>query len=140
MPVNKETFRKYIDTIKKGLDKYPEGRLDMEETKVYVGKEESEYISYHPCGTVHCVAGWFMVGAKTDEELKSVGYNFKDGVETIDELFGCSFNYWARDNKDIWGNEDGEYMFSSPSAYGDNVSTLDHVINHLEIVYLRLEK
>ena len=81
--------------------------------------------SRHECGTVHCVAGWYLLAKRwngKDRFLKGQNnYNFEDGARLM--AWDAGFNTikkmlnWADDNPKIWGNVYGENMFTGQSAY-----------------------
>ena len=131
-----ENFRKYTGKVK----------IDMAETST----------KDHPCGTVCCHAGAYHVIKRfigdfipkvRDEELdmeEITPYGIGRQLMALDLGFSNfrEMLRWARDNKDIWGNEYGEHMFSSNDAFirfGAEV-TLKRIINHWEGVGRRLRE
>jgi hypothetical protein len=104
----------------------------------------------HDCGTVHCVAGWYVVAIRDNDDyiksrIKSKKCHFHHGAYRIAETLGFEtldeLEEWAEDNPEIWGNQDGSYMFSEESAYNGMAERTDKmscVIEHLEGVRDRL--
>jgi len=83
---------------------------------------------YQPevCGTVNCVAGWYVVakGTEDPQTLKYIRENhidFEYGAMLMAEDLGFNSEEelmaWAKDNPEIWGNESGDFMFSRYRAY-----------------------
>ena len=121
------------------------------------------------CGTTQCHGGWYAIAALSYKKRKE-GVEYDDGankmakhlgfkesvskrqtdvyekgqmIEASDKL--CS---WANKNPEIWGNTDGNIMFS---CYGrmafyhetkrpDGALTLQHIVDHWKEVYERLWK
>jgi hypothetical protein len=107
------------------------------------------YDDCHECGTVHCVGGWYAVANLDRERIKDkikngrVGYD--DGADLLANDLGFASHYalqnWAEENPKIWGNEGGDEMFGSASAYDD--AGFDGVIAQWELVkqnLIELEK
>lgn len=112
---------------------YPESRLDMKETSVNNG---------HKCGSVHCHGGWYAVmRCSTDENL-----DYTDGADKMATDLGfdeyVDLKYWADQCPEIWGNYEGDQMFSSVYAFEsdtrDGAYTLKHIADHWSEVADRL--
>lgn len=91
---------------------------------------------WHPCGTVHCVGGWYGISAL--EAIDNRIYtSYTKGAEKMAQDLGFSrpreLTIWAYNNSEIWGNNDGPYMFSEAAAY-DGAKNLHEVIAFLEKV------
>lgn len=96
------------------------------------------------CSTPCCHAGWYLVARFPSRPLDlawTYGASFlsKDlGFEYLNEL-----QDWAKDNPELWGNEDGRYMFKLSKAFtpGDKkeAETLNDIIDHWKEVYKRLK-
>ena len=110
----------------------------------------------HPCGTVCCHAGAYYITKrfigdfiprvmdKYCEMEEVTPYGIGRQIMALDLGFDDfrELLVWAKDNKDIWGNKYGEYMFSSKDAFvrfGAEV-TLEKIINHWEGVGRRLRQ
>lgn len=105
--------------------------------------------SGYKCGTVHCVAGWYAVGAIN---LRKKGLTYQDGVYKINRDLGFTNIYfisaseleiWASLNRNVWGNDNGHFMFSNAIAYyhptkrPNGALNLQHIIDHITEVYER---
>ena len=119
------------------------GAFDIDESRVY-SKEHN-----YECGTVHCVAGWYVVANLGREfiadKIKKGFVDFNSGVELIVKDLGfayrCDLEHWAYKNPKIWGNDRGLSMFSDKRAY--NNKGFDGVIAQWELVkqnLIELEK
>jgi len=99
-----------------------------EGTEVHMMSVNSGY-KYDPdkinnlCGTVACHAGWFHFSHKDV-------YTYTDYTESAQEMaeyLGFEKRRLIRDymksNSSLWGNEKGEFMFSSSKAFGLPKST-----------------
>ena len=85
----------------------------------------------HQCGTVHCHAGWFLLGLLWDGtspflHQKSVSYF--TGTEKMARMLGFTSPFEMQiffdKNPSIWGNTDGYYMFSAFSAFNSTKEAL----------------
>lgn len=100
----------------------------------------------YECGSVHCHAGWYAIAA-CDLTQPLTFYNgacqmAKDlGFEDYTGLLN-----WARQHNKVWGNYNGERMFTSEDAFfnGDKrpkgAKTLQDIIDHWTEVYYRLKE
>ena len=83
-----------------------------------------EAIQEPSCGTPGCHAGWAYIalGGWACQERRL----FQDGIEVLSKFLGFDYNHndltaycqlaeWA--TPQIWGNDIGRHMFSSPSAF-----------------------
>ena len=120
--------------------------VDMAET--HIRKDE--------CGTTACFAGWYELACQVDEgtvrwtddgclrRCKSIGAApFRDGSGRLALDLGFksdeALSDWALCLPEIWGNSDGDSMFSSPFAFGKQAVTLQDIIDHWHGVADRLE-
>ena len=110
------------------------GAFDMIENRVYSKKHK------HECGTVHCTAGWYAV-ANSDRQVIKDKINqgcvdFRDGADLMAIDLGFDNTYdlkcWAYENPEIWGNEDGRWLFAKDEAY--NTSGFEGVIAQWQLV------
>ena len=126
-------------------DALKEGAFDIAENRVYSKK------SGYECGTVHCVAGWYVVANLHRKEIKDrvnkgyVDYNAGTKLMANDLGFIDKFELrdWAHDNPKIWDNLNGYDMFTDELAY--NNPGFEGVISQLRLVKqnlieLRVEK
>lgn len=112
------------------------------------------------CGTVACHAGWYAFNHLSNkfkwhkyhelderEFLSAIDrhISWRDGSDLIakDLGFTCMSDVekWAEENPDIWGNENGKFLFSSNSAFGcsrNKKVTLVDIANHWKGVAERL--
>lgn len=125
----KQQWQTVIDNFEKVLPlATQQGHLDMDEYLVNT--------SWHKCGTVHCVGGWYAV-AVLDTTGPEVDYN--DGANALAAHLGFQDRYlleqWAEQNPEIWG-EYGKCMFYGVEAYG-GAQTLAEVVDYLKGVRYR---
>lgn len=92
----------------------------------------------HPCGTPMCHGGWYGL-VTTDFHYFSEG-----GLQMANDL-GFEDRYslvlWAHENSEIWGNENGRYIFSDSKAFGleeHELTSLHQIIDHWKGVKERL--
>ena len=97
--------------LENALKKYPDMELNMVEPIVQA--------DHHPCGTIHCHAGAYLIGAQELEKGKS--YDFKQGAELMAHNLGFTskdaLSLWADKNPKIWGSIFGRGMFSYSRAF-----------------------
>lgn len=136
----KKQMQKVIDIMYSVLPlTFEEGaRLDMMEVSVND--------CFHKCGTVHCFAGWFAVGALNAGLLKGKIY-YSVGADLMANMLGFKLKtdliYWAANNEHIWGNEAGDGIFSASRAFESphrphGAQNVTDIIHHLEDVQSRL--
>jgi len=107
------------------------GLVESEPPKCRVNMSKGVYKS---CGTSACHAGWFGVTQIKGAPKES---RYRDGgLQTVDESFGyagaaskmarflgksdkLSLKNWAKNNPDLWGNDNGEQMFSDSVSRGN---------------------
>ena len=99
------------------------------------------------CNTPHCHAGWYLLAKKPFmQRIFSRHNNFTYGyLEMERDLNIPSISDWARENPEIWGNNSGSYVFSSPLAFvgptrPNGAKTLKDIVDHWKEVYERLVK
>lgn len=99
----------------------------------------------HKCGTVHCHAGWFAIARGLHKNRK---VTYSTGTEEMTLVLGFEHEFqlrqWALDNKDIWGNMCGNFIFSDKIAFESasrphGALNLQHIIDHWKEVYERLK-
>lgn len=129
----KTQWQTVIDNFKKILPAAShEGHLDM---NVYlVHRQGNGTVPGHKCGTIHCVAGWYAIAARTiDLSVSYIGFSI--GCDAMAEDLGFSDKYvlasWAHKNPKIWGNDLGNNLFGSRAAY-NGADTLQEVVEYLE--------
>lgn len=136
----KKQFQKVIDIMYSVLPlTFEEGaRLNMMETEVNCNG--------HICGTTHCFAGWFAVGALNAGLLRGKIY-FNDGAELMARMLGFALRIdlklWTRCNAHIWGNDNGDGLFCDSAAFisphrPHGAQNVTDIIHHLEDVQSRL--
>ena len=103
------------------------------------GKVDMQELKYdYACGTVACHAGWFGIAY-------GKGSYFFDSASWMAKFLGFSWHYhlrrWAKSNPEIWGNEDGDRIFSDSLAFATTPEklTLEKVGIHWHKVADRLE-
>ncbi len=132
---SQEQWQKVIDTLKSVLPMAKkEGNLNM----------DYGIVNGESCGTICCVAGWYMV-AKTNPDRVDLLKNddWILGKRAIAQDLGFEtgefLKQWADNNPQLWGNTDGYGMFMDAYAYtsgvlGARAETLSDVIAHFEFV------
>lgn len=130
---------KVINTLKKALPyAWREKNLDMSNGHVY-----SKFRTAI-CGTPHCHGGWYALVSNIST---SYGYkNFHDGMDQMNKDLGIpSVLSWALKNPDLWGNNQGGYMFSGAGNFAfasptrpSGAKRLQDIIDHWKEVYERL--
>ena len=95
----------------------------------------------HVCGTVHCVGGWYAVAAC--DLSKHVDY-IHGASQMANDLGFISLYYFRdffRQQPNLWGNDNGYYMFSNQKAYTPGnkrkASSLRDVYDHWVEVWMR---
>lgn len=139
-----------IDTLRLGVS--GGGRLDMSEVFVF---SSSRLLSIdHACGTVHCHAGFYSLGAIMSGKLPDAAEIIKSGVGQVPFSAGAeqmardlgvpgwrkmplaSIVLWAEAHPEIWGNERGHEMFAfrmafyHPTKRPDGAEHPQHIIDH----------
>lgn len=97
------------------------------------------------CGTPGCHAGWAYI-ALAGFPPQDGQTNYLDGAELLAEHLGF-YDYdeleeWAEDNPDLWGNENGDCMFSHSEAFGEVCSEFPAqvLVDHWRAVGERLRE
>lgn len=142
---SKENLQKVITNLEEVLPFATKPyHLDMLETTVQS--------KIHPCGSVHCFAGWYaaseILNGKSDQYDRQSLICFSDGTRRIGDILGFdspeALYHWADSNPDIWGNTNGRHIFSAASAFyhperrPNGAENLQHIIDHLKEVKERL--
>lgn len=105
----------------------------------------------HTCGTVHCHGGWYAIATLMDV-IKVNAVDYGDGANKMAEDIGFDVSFsvgeplctWAKKHPELWGNNNGEYMFSAAMAFYHKdkrpcgAMNLEDIINHWEDVYERV--
>lgn len=143
---NSEKCFQLADIFEAVVKRHPEGQLDMMTVEVSDLRHGRE----HRCGTVHCHAGWALVGISPEKvNIPKTYVSFHEGVVALDEFFfgasdevadnGTIFSAltdWADRNPSLWGNGHGSIMFSSKIAFYHGLArrkgalTLKHIADH----------
>lgn len=122
----KTQWQLVIDNLKKALPLATlENHLNMSEPVVSSWE--------HPCGTIHCLGGWYLIGSVGIENISEKNYvSYDEGTELMASHLGIAdVADWANDNPEIWGNEHGYQVFSDIEAFND-ARTLGDIITYLE--------
>ena len=143
-----EKLQKVIDLVEKAMPfAKNDNQLDMNQSIVFCGNEK---ICTHPCGTIHCLAGWvyialhYIKGNKIQQPNKNLDYY--DGIQAIDNILGISLRDWVKANPKLWDNKFGSWIFVNEKAFyhktkrpygADNLS---HIRDHLVELKPRLIK
>lgn len=139
--------KKQMQTVIDNLKKIEDSANVPKALRMMEGKVSGQN---HECGTVHCVAGWYAVAIRYSDKfiklkIENKECRFFHGASKIAEHLGFKYRneleIWAENNPEIWGNNDGFYMFSEESAYNgmaDRTDKMSCVIEHLEGVRDRL--
>lgn len=87
------------------------------------------------CGTPGCHAGWIAIALAED-----IGHNYVQGIDILQDLFGCNVRIWAESEAKIWGNSFGYNMFCGSEAFGqiDNAFPATVLVDHWQGVFDRL--
>lgn len=96
----------------------------------------------YPCGTVHCVGGWYAIAHWQDKAMNgSAILYFVHGAYKMARDLGFEyyqqFQDWAHSHSSVWGNNYGHNMFYAPEAYDHGngpAKELADVIRHFEFV------
>lgn len=108
------------DALDNAIKKHPDMELDMTEGDVQSAS--------HPCGTTHCHAGAYLIGAIEIEKWEY--YDYGEGADLMALNLGFDnwrlLAYWAKQNPNIWDNHFGDFMFCDAVAFDDaeNVSEI----------------
>ena len=140
--------------------------LHMGESRVYetIWNMDRKIEVLHPCGTIHCHAGWYYLAKHWDKDndrlvsrrhdtgkLKLEVISYRHGAERMakDLGFNCqtALENWARENPRVWGNEHGGLLFTICDAFDkdakaddDKPLTLADIVEHWRGVGERLKK
>ena len=118
--------------------------------------------SGYPCGTIACHAGWYLlaklheaddVGWAEDEDHplsltnKAGSYRgFSEGLRLLMQDLGYGehgdLKDWAERNPELWGNRNGDGMFSNPLAFKSDAEwyiTVKDIAEHWLAVADRIE-
>ena len=108
------------DALDKAIKKYPNMELNMGCPTVQSHQ--------HHCGTTHCHAGAYFIGAIEIQEGKDYFYSRGSNLMAYNLGFRNEdyLEDWAHENPKIWGSEEGWRMFACDSAfnYAENVSEI----------------
>ena len=143
-------IRMVANKLERMIPETRQGNINMRECDIY--KEPDA------CGTIACLGGFYALEHALENKdnydfipcsanEKSVSYlhkkpircssdpiEWEDGAERMahDLGFGCreELQIWASTHPDLWGNECGDHMFMSGSAFGEK----DSLIKLLDIV------
>ena len=116
-----------------------EGMLDMTEGNVKFNFKQNT------CDAPHCVAGWYVIACKDDNEyierqLIDDDCTYEDGALFMARDLGFVDKFevenYFYDNPKIWGNNRGFSLFVEDEAY--NYEGFSGVIRHWQDVYDRL--
>ena len=84
--------------------------------------------AFHPCGTAHCHAGVYLIGAA--EIKKGKVYGSSRGAELMAHNLGFensdALQRWVYQNPDIWGSENGGWLFCDKKAF-DNAESITEI-------------
>lgn len=134
----KQQVQKVIDTLKSVNEKV--FKETQTEAKVNMGEKE-----IHPCGTPMCHAGYYTVECINQGRITPNRFtDYLEGAELISIDLGFDdvddLRDWADINhRNVWGNEEGIFMFSSYLAFDKEEDlTLQDIITHWEGVRDRL--
>jgi len=139
----KRQVQKVIDifeTVQKLADNNLENPVDMREGQVFTH-----------CGSPMCHAGWFEAALQKSKNTTNYSFtNYEHGAQKMAEILGFKskndLEMWAHYNPDIWGNQNGSFMFSFYGAFefknGNKPKrfTLRHIISHWKKVQKRLPR
>lgn len=143
MQVRSKDVQQVIDIFKTVLPQG--GKLSMMESGCTVNK--------HGCGTVHCHGGWFAIALGLpkyhghDGKGRWVSVNYATGGNMMARILGLKdkdqLTDWAHENPKIWGNKNGNIMFSAERAFGSETNPggandLQDIVDHWQDVYNRL--
>ena len=120
--------------------------LDMGEHRVSLrSHEKTDVPIIHKCGTVHCHAGWYLLAKIWDLKSDFIGsgekHLYEDGAYLMAKDLGLKkirkLEGWAAKHPEIWGNDMGDFMFSSEESLG-YPDTLADIVDHWRGVRRRL--
>lgn len=143
-----EACRAVAAQIRNALKKYPDMGLDMMEERVKRPAHQTHWCgTEHACGTVHCHAGTFLLGAEDlDTSRESIGY--EEGVLLMIGMLGFKddddrpqdkLEDWANDNPARWGNSNGSYVWCYEGAF-DGATNVSQIADWWDDVADRSEK
>jgi hypothetical protein len=128
-----EKFREAAAVFRKIAEEHPEARVDMDEV-------DMPDIS---CSSPACFAGWWVFAHGEEIIPSGASDAWLKGARSIALFLGFdsrnSFETWAEESPDLWGNEDGDGVFCDPWAFGASSITLIDIATHLEGVADRIE-
>lgn len=97
----------------------------------------------HPCGTVHCLGGWYAIAHWKESAFdRTKILDYKDGAHQMAHDLGFSdrldlYN-WASLNEELWGNKKGYELFHYQAAFTPgkkkSATSLEDIIHHFENV------
>ena len=128
--MKKEKLQELVSRMKEYLDEV--GYFEIEMNRTQLALEDVNY----PCG---CHAGF--ISAVFGE---SDGIDWEESSRKLCNFLGFNLKFdledWAQDNPEIWGNEDGIFMFSDGTAFGSEsrIFSAEIILNHWEGVLERL--
>ncbi len=142
--ITSKKVRKLVKTFERMLPHaVSEASLDMCETKVsHHHNLTSDRNVLHKCGTVHCHAGWYLLAkmwdGKSDYMSEDRMHYYNEGIVLMVEDLGFyedrGLKCWARDNPDLWGNDEGTGMFVHSTAFASvgkrRARTLKDIVDH----------
>lgn len=115
--------------------------VDMYNTEAFTTNHK------HLCGTPMCHAGWYASIALKGKRVDSSGLpiNYLDGASIMSKHLGFAsggdLEFWAKNNPEIWGNENGRMIFTSAYAFNyKGELDLLAIINHWQAVKERAAK
>lgn len=123
------------ETFRQAIKRYPQIGLNMMAPSVN---------DNHTCGTVHCHGGTYAL-MKCD---LTKTLDFLDGANQLAEDLGFSGNRelrtWAQFHEDLWGNSNGESMFSQRLAFYsyerfDGANNISDIADHWQEVGDRIK-
>ena len=131
--MDKERLKELVQKMKDYLDENNDFGIHMESAYLY---EPDRGKPYKICG---CHAGFISAVFGESGEKWLYGAKFLSnflGFGTYEKL-----PKWAQKNPDIWGNEEGIYLFSDSVAFGlgDTIFSAEKIVEHWEGVLDRLE-
>ena len=90
------------------------------------------------CGTPACFGGYLTHYFYSRGDIDSLDYTYSFGCQLFADLLGfgglTNLKKFLKAYPELWGNENGFYIFSSPNAFGDmgcDTITLRDIVKQL---------
>ena len=131
--MHKDDVKDLVRIFEKGLKKYPDFKIDMLRFNFYVN-------DLYQCG---CHAGFYQASEGSFKNYSDFYYGGDDLARKLGFFNRFNLQEWARTHPEIWGNTQGQFLFSSSVSFGkhlENIFPAKVILDHWKGVLFRLEK